>query len=145
MQNCAWILLRRWLPHRHCIARPVSSRFRHTETPIFRARGFMPSLYPADRSRLLTLFTTWPFVLALVLLLVNDGLLKQAYPGILTGKLSDFAGLVVVALPLFAAFPRHARAIYLAIGGAFLWWKSPASGAFISYMNETLPMNIGRT
>jgi hypothetical protein len=98
-----------------------------------------------ERNRLLVIFTTWPFVLALAALLFNDGFLKQAWPGFITGKLSDFAGLAVVALPLFAAFPRHARTIYLAIGGAFLWWKTPASSAFISCMNEMLPMNIGRT
>jgi hypothetical protein len=73
------------------------------------------------RNRVLEVFTTWPFVLALVTLLVNDALLKQAYPGFITGKLSDFAGLAVVSLPLFAAVPRHARAIYLALSGAFLW------------------------
>jgi hypothetical protein len=38
---------------------------------------------------------------ALVLLLVNDHLLKAAYPGVVTGKLSDLAGLVV-APPLLA-------------------------------------------
>jgi len=97
------------------------------------------------RSRAIAMFTTWPFVAALALLIVNDALLKQAYPGFITGKLSDFAGLAVVALPLFAAFPQRARAIYLALGGAFLWWKSPASGAFISYMNEIQPLTIGRT
>ena len=80
------------------------------------------------RNRVLAIFTTWPFVLALAVLLVNDALLKQAYPGFITGKLSDFAGFAVVALPLFAAFPRHTRAIYLALIGAFLWWKSPAVG-----------------
>jgi len=98
-----------------------------------------------DRNRVLGIFTSWPFVLALVVLLVNDWLLKQAYPGFVTGKLSDFAGLAVVGLPLFAAFPRHARAIYLALGGAFLWWKSPASSAFIASINEMLPMSLGRT
>jgi hypothetical protein len=97
------------------------------------------------RNRTLAIFTTWPFLLALAVLLVNDGLLKQAFPGFITGKLSDFAGLAVVALPLFAAFPRHTRAIYLAVGGTFLWWKSPMSGAFISYMNEIQPLTIGRT
>lgn len=96
------------------------------------------------RSRAIAMFMTWPFVVALAVLIVNDALLKQAYPGFITGKLSDFAGLAVVALPMFAAFPRHARAIYLALGGAFLWWKSPASGAFISYMNDVLPMKMVR-
>jgi hypothetical protein len=93
---------------------------------------------------MLVIFTTWPFLLALAVLIVNDALLKQAFPGLITGKLSDFAGIAVVALPLFAAFPRHARAIYLPLGGAFLWWKSPASGAFISYMNEVQPLKIAR-
>jgi len=97
------------------------------------------------RNRVLAVFTTWPFLLALVMLLVNDALLKRAYPGLITGKLSDFAGIAVVALPLLAAFPRHARAIYLAFFGAFLWWKSPASGAFIAFMNDVQPLNIGRT
>lgn len=105
----------------------------------------MRFLYPIDRGRVLAMFTTWPFLLALVLLLVNDWLLKQAYPGFVSGKLSDFAGIAVVALPLFAAFPRHARTIYLAFFCAFLWWKSPASGAFIDFMNDVQPLNIGRT
>ena len=97
------------------------------------------------RNRVLAIFTSWPYVLALAVLLVNDALLKYEYPGFITGKLSDLAGLAVVSLPLFAAFPRHARAIYLAVGGAFLWWKSPASGAFISYMNDVLPLTMART
>jgi hypothetical protein len=97
------------------------------------------------RNRLLAIFTTWPFVLSLAALLLNDQVLKQAYPGFITGKLSDFAGIAVVALPLFAAFPRHARTIYLALAGAFLWWKSPASSGFIEFMNDVLPLRIGRT
>ena len=97
------------------------------------------------RNRVLAVFTSWPFVLALAVLLINDSLLKFEYPGLVTGKLSDFAGLAVIALPLFVAFPRHARAIYLALVGAFLWWKSPASGAFISYVNDVQPLNLGRT
>jgi hypothetical protein len=97
------------------------------------------------RNRLLAIFTTGPFVLSLAVLLINDQLLKQMYPGLITGKLSDFAGLAVVAMPLFAAFPRHARAIYLALAGAFLWWKSPASDGFIAFINEVQPLRMVRT
>ena len=104
----------------------------------------MRSHSPVDR-RALAIFTTWPFVLALVALLVNDAFLKQAFPGLVTGKLSDFAGIAVVGLSLFAAFPRHTRTIYLAIIGVFLWWKSPASGAFIAFMNDLQPLRMGRT
>ncbi|HEU5133569.1 MAG TPA: hypothetical protein VFU13_00370 [Steroidobacteraceae bacterium] len=96
------------------------------------------------RNRVFAIITTWPFVLALAVLLINDQVLKQAYPGLITGKLSDFAGLAVVGLPLFAAFPRNSRTIYLALAAFFLWWKSPASGAFIGFLNAVQPLNIGR-
>lgn len=44
-----------------------------------------------------------PFTLACgALLIVNDHLLKQAYPGLLTGKLSDIAGVAMVAMVLSA-------------------------------------------
>lgn len=97
------------------------------------------------RTRIFAIFTTWVFVSSLAVLLINDHVLKQAYPGFVTGKLSDFAGIAVIALPLLAACPRHARAIYLAIFAAFLWWKCPASNAFIAYVNEVQPLRIGRT
>ena len=41
-------------------------------------------------------------IATLLLLLVNDHVLKQAWPGVVTGKLSDFAGLVVAPLILAA-------------------------------------------
>lgn len=97
------------------------------------------------RTRIFAIFTTRAFVSSLAVLLINDHVLKQAFPGFVTGKLSDFAGIAVVALPLFAAFPRHARAIYLAVAAAFLWWKSPASGSFITFVNAVSPLNVGRT
>jgi hypothetical protein len=42
-------------------------------------------------------------ILAIALLVVNDHVLKAAYPGVVTGKLSDFAGLVFFPLLLAAA------------------------------------------
>jgi hypothetical protein len=99
----------------------------------------------AMRNRVLAVFTTGPFLLALAALLVNDALLKHAFPGFITGKLSDIAGIAVVALPLLAAAPRHARTIYLGFFAAFLWWKSPASGGFIAFINDVQPWRIGRT
>ena len=98
----------------------------------------------ASTHRVAAALTCWPFLLALGLLLANDFWLKPAFPGFITGKLSDFAGIAVVAIPLLAAFPARAWAIYIAIGGAFLWWKSPASSAFITLANDVLPWRIGR-
>ena len=52
-----------------------------------------------------------PLALAAVaLLIVNDHFLKQAYPGFVTGKLSDFAGLVFFPLLLVAAYEVGASA-----------------------------------
>jgi hypothetical protein len=75
---------------------------------------------------------------ALVLLVVNDHLLKEAYPGVVTGKLSDVAGLVL-APPLLASLAgltiRRPRAdvvaavstVVVALG--FAWAKTTAAGA----------------
>jgi hypothetical protein len=39
---------------------------------------------------------------ALVVLVVNDHVLKAQFPGVITGKLSDFAGMIVAPLVLVA-------------------------------------------
>ena len=43
-------------------------------------------------------------LLALVVLVLNDHFLKAAYPGLITGKLSDFAGLILFPLLLQGAW-----------------------------------------
>lgn len=91
------------------------------------------------------MITTWPFLLCLALLLLNDSWLKSTYPGAITGKLSDFAGLAVVSLLLLAAWPRRAPYLFCCISLAFLWWKSPASEPFIQIFNELGLFSIGRT
>jgi YD repeat-containing protein len=77
------------------------------------------------------------FVLALVVLVLNDHVLKQAYPGWVTGKLSDVAGLVVA--PLLLAVPltllRVPRALLIGIaltGLGFTLTKTSAAGAAIT-------------
>jgi hypothetical protein len=72
-------------------------------------------------------------LLALVVLVVNDHVLKAAFPGLLTGKLSDVAGLVL-APPLVAVLltlvvprlrPRAAALVGLvAVGAGFAVVKS---------------------
>ena len=77
-------------------------------------------------------------VFALVLLLVNDHVLKAAFPGLLTGKLSDVAGLVL-APPLVAVLltllvprlPARAAAVagLVAVGAGFAVVKSSGYAA----------------
>jgi hypothetical protein len=58
---------------------------------------------------------------ALLVLVVNDQVLKAAWPGVVTGKLSDVAGLIVAPLALQAAWE------------VWLWaigrWHEPSSRA----------------
>ena len=89
--------------------------------------------------------TTWPFLLALATLLANDFWFKRAWPGLVTGKLSDFAGIAVVSLLLFAAFPGRRRLASVGIVVGFAWWKSPLSQPAIDGLNAWLPVAIGRT
>lgn len=57
---------------------------------------------------------------AIALLVLNDHVLKAAYPGFVTGKLSDFAGLVFFPLLLAAMCEqiRFRRGIATIIGAA---------------------------
>lgn len=79
---------------------------------------------------------------AIVVLVINDHLLKRAFPSVLTGKLSDFAGLTFFPLLLEAllelgldAFGRYRgpsrRRLIACIaltGVSFAWMKTTAIG-----------------
>jgi hypothetical protein len=76
-------------------------------------------------------------LLAVVVLVINDQMLKQALPGLFTGKLSDVTGLVV-APPLLAVLleqvtrrsgDRLAAAALALTGVGFAWVKSTSVGA----------------
>jgi tetratricopeptide (TPR) repeat protein len=93
-----------------------------------------------DVSHLLT-----PIYLGTVaILVVNDHVLKQAFPGVVTGKLSDFAGLFAFAVFFSVAIRRHVPAIHVAIAVAFAAWKSPLSDPAIEAWNATMPFRIAR-
>lgn len=108
-----------------------------------RSEGFMRST-PSPRQAIPAVMASWPFLASLALLLLNDGWLKAAHGGIVTGKLSDFAGLAVVGLLLHAAWPRRAWWVSAGLALAFAWWKSPASQAFIDAFNALGWIRLGR-
>lgn len=90
------------------------------------------------------ILTTWPFLICLVSLIANDWWLKAAYPGGITGKLSDFAGIALVSLMAFSAIPQRKWLLCLLISVAFLWWKSPLSDSMIQLVNSLNILRIGR-
>ncbi|MGC4893222.1 hypothetical protein [Micromonospora sp. DT31] len=80
-------------------------------------------------------------VLALVVLVVNDHVLKAAHPGLVTGKVSDVAGLVfapaLVAVLVTLVFPRlRARVVagvgLVAVGVGFAVVKADAHVASVA-------------
>lgn len=75
---------------------------------------------------------------ATAVLLLNDHVLKQAWPGFVTGKLSDVAGLVVapavlgLLFGLFDAGRIGAAAATLLTGAGFAWVKLTGTGAEVA-------------
>jgi len=73
------------------------------------------------------------FLVSLLILLLNDFILKTVFHNYLTGKLSDFAGLL--AFPFFwsVLFPKRVKEMHIAVALFFVFWKSPFSEAFIDF------------
>ncbi|MBD3401932.1 hypothetical protein GF420_03475 [candidate division GN15 bacterium] len=88
------------------------------------------------------------FLVALTLLILNDHLLKALWPSILTGKLSDFAGLFVFTVCI-ACLSRHITRshhnliiLHLAVASLWIAWKlAPVERIFLPLETLTgLPM-----
>lgn len=88
------------------------------------------------------------FLIALLLLIFNDHFLKIAYPSLLTGKLSDFAG--IFTFPIFVAVLFHRfiqnqqrfLILHLIIVILFTMWKLAPVEILLQYIGQTtsLPM-----
>ena len=84
------------------------------------------------------------FIICLLTLILNDFYLKASFANGLTGKLSDFAGLIV--FPIFIAFlvPITKKWISLVTGILFVIWKTPLVTTIIEIFNQTFPFQIQR-
>lgn len=91
------------------------------------------------------LLTNPVFVSSLPLLIVNDFILKPAFHNWLTGKLSDFAGIVVLTLLLAYLFPKLMGKAALISAAVFVFWKSPLSTPLIALVNASLAIPLHRT
>jgi len=73
------------------------------------------------------------FILSLVTLLLNDFYWKYAFGNWVTGKLSDFAGLIVFPIFLSEVFKKVSKVSILVFTVLFFaWWKSPLSQPLIN-------------
>jgi len=75
------------------------------------------------------------FIVALILLVLNDWYLKQTYSNGFTGKLSDFAGLFAFPFLLSALLPRHAVKLYFFSAVLFIVWKLPVIQPLLDALN----------
>lgn len=83
------------------------------------------------------------YLIAVAALLLNDFFLKQYWPGFISGKLSDFAGLFAVAV-CFLVFTRKTYSLF-ALAFCFAFWKSSYSDGVIQIWNSASGFAIGRT
>ncbi|HET9137257.1 MAG TPA: hypothetical protein VFO76_11510 [Candidatus Kapabacteria bacterium] len=84
----------------------------------------------------ISILTSPLFLGSLLLLFGNDFLFKPYFHNWITGKLSDFSGLIVFSLFWIAFFPRWKKGIVLLCGLAFTLWKLPISTGFITLWNS---------
>lgn len=84
------------------------------------------------------------FILGLLLLILNDHFLKEAFGNWYTGKLSDFAGILIFPMFLKYCFRITTRKAVLFTIVGFLFWKSSLSQSVIDGFNALGWFRIGR-
>lgn len=84
------------------------------------------------------------FLFALTILVLNDNWWKYSFPGWLTGKLSDFAGILVFTILLFVFMPGKRILAACMAALAFVWWKSPLSEPVINWINAYAHLPVKR-
>jgi hypothetical protein len=91
------------------------------------------------------LIFNWIFITGLLVLALNDHYLKWTFGNWFTGKISDFAGLLIFPMFLQFLFPRISRVWVIVTGALFVFWKLPVSGSFIHVYNKVALIPITRT
>ncbi|MDU1889395.1 MAG: hypothetical protein E6767_01790 [Dysgonomonas sp.] len=84
------------------------------------------------------------FITGLIILLLNDFYLKYEYGNFLTGKLSDFAGLLIFPMFVAALIPKLRKYISFITAIGFIIWKLPLFTPVIDQINLLLPITIHR-
>lgn len=90
--------------------------------------------------RLIDQFARPGVALSTVVLTLNDALLKAWWPGWVTGKLSDVAGLFLVGAVL-----ARIRWSGWILALAFATWKSPLILPALGWWNASVPFSLART
>ena len=73
----------------------MNRRLRQWHSALFGSRVSTHVIMQNIRMNTQSIILTKIYISSLILLLLNDILLKQLFPGFITGKLSDFTGLFI--------------------------------------------------
>ncbi|MBQ4819065.1 hypothetical protein [Aquimarina sp. MMG016] len=84
------------------------------------------------------------FITGLVILFINDHFLKHYFSNWVTGKLSDFIGILILPFLLTFIFPKFLRWNIIFTGVFFIFWKSPYSQELINFYNTFAIIKISR-
>jgi len=84
------------------------------------------------------------FIIGLAILILNDHLLKEVFGNWWTGKLSDFAGVLILPMFLKYLFPINTKNSVIITVLFFVFWKSPYSQFIINNINSTGLFTINR-
>ena len=84
------------------------------------------------------------FIFGLFILLLNDFYLKYEFGNFITGKLSDFAGLLIFPMFVASIIPRLSKSISFITGIGFIIWKLPLFSPVIDLINLYSPITIHR-
>ncbi len=84
------------------------------------------------------------FIIGLVILILNDHLLKEVFGNWLTGKLSDFAGLLILPMFIQYLFSVKTKNAVITTVLFFVFWKSPYSQFLIDGCNSIGSFSINR-
>ncbi|MDO5980121.1 hypothetical protein [Flavivirga spongiicola] len=83
-------------------------------------------------------------VFGIILLFLNDHYFKWEFSNWITGKLSDFIGLLILPFFLTFFFPKTMKWHVILTGLFFVFWKSPFSQGFIDVYNSIAFIEITR-
>tara|TARA_B110000211_G_C14060313_1_gene545209 strand:+ start:1433 stop:2272 length:840 start_codon:yes stop_codon:yes gene_type:complete len=82
------------------------------------------------------------FLISVLVLVLNDWYLKSTFHNDITGKLSDFAGLLAFPFLLSLVFTKSRRTVHIITGILFVYWNSELAQPLIDLVNKVgLPIN----
>ena len=76
------------------------------------------------------------FISSLLLLIVNDWVLKTVSGNAVTGKLSDVAGLFAFAYFFSTILPAYKTTVHIATAILFVGWKTPLADPLLEFLNH---------